>query len=169
MLTVRRASEGDVGALALVGSATFLETYALTLPGPDIVRHCAKAHVPEVYARWLAAPDCAAWVAEAGTTVVGYAVLTPSALPGVLPGDLELQRIYLLSRFQGTGGGRALVEAVAAEAHRRGGARLTLGMYAENRPALAFYTRMGFEQIGTREFRVGDRLCADYVLGRPLP
>lgn len=169
MIPVRRAALEEAGALALVGAATFLESYALSLPGPDIVRHCRKAHHPEVYARWLEDPSCAMWVAVAGEeTAVGFAVLTPSDLPGRLPDDLELRRIYLLSRFQGQGAGRALLETAAKEAAARGARRLTLGMYGENLPALAFYRRMGFAQTGTRDFQVGDKLCSDLVLALDL-
>ena len=169
-LSIRRATPDDAGALALLGAATFLETYALDLPGRDIVVHCAKVHVPEVYAGWLSDPQCAMWVAEAGEgrVAVGYAALTPSVLPEAHEDDLELRRIYLLSRFQGGGSGRALMKTAVAEARARGAARLTLGMYGENHAALAFYTRMGFSTIGTREFVVGEKVCFDYVLGRPL-
>lgn len=169
-LRLRRANFKDAEALALVGGATFLETYALSLGGTDIVRHCAKAHAVAVYASWLADADCAIWVVEAGegSTIVGYAVLTASDLPNALKDDLELRRIYVLTRFQGRGMGSALVEAAAGEARGRGATRLTLGMYGENHAALAFYRRMGFDQIGTRHFQVGDRVCFDYVLGLRL-
>lgn len=153
----------------MVGSATFLESYALVLRGEDIVRHCAKAHAPETYAAWISDPSCAVWVAEAGMgVVVGYAVLTPPDLPDAQPGDLELRRIYVLAPFKGMGGGRAFVEAVSDEARRRRASRLTLGMYGGNHAALAFYTRMGFATIGTRTFRVGDQVCDDLVLGKNL-
>lgn len=168
MLTLRRAVPDDAGALALVGAATFLESYCLDLPGPDIVAHCAKAHAEATYAEWLGEPDHALWVVEAGRAVVGYAMLAPSVLPEARSDDLELRRLYVLTRFQGGGTGRRLVETVAAEARARGARRLTLGMYGGNRAALAFYTRVGFETIGTRTFTVGDQVCDDLVLGLEL-
>lgn len=168
-MQIRRATLDDAEALAMVGAATFLESYALVLRGADIVTHCAKAHAPSVYAGWIAEPACAVWVVEAGNgVVVGYAVLTPPDLPGSLPDDLELRRIYVLAPFKGGGAGRRLVAAAADEARERGATRLTLGMYGGNHAALAFYTRMGFGQIGTRTFVVGDQVCDDLVLGRAL-
>ena len=153
----------------MVGAATFLETYALVLHGPDIVTHCAKAHATTLYEAWIADPACAVWVAEAGReVVVGYAVMTPPDLPGTLPRDLELRRIYVLAPFKGEGTGRALAEAAATEARARGARRLTLGMYGGNHAALAFYGRMGFATIGTRTFTVGEQVCDDLVLGLDL-
>ena len=167
---VRRACLEDADALALVGAATFLETYALTLPGPDIVTYCATKHTPTVYSQWLLSNENAVWLAEVGEgdTAVGLSVLTPPDLPGAEENDLELRRIYLLSRFQGFGIGREFIELAAAEAKARGARRLLLGVYGENRNALGFYAKSGFVEIGTRQFQVGRKLCFDFVLARSL-
>jgi ribosomal protein S18 acetylase RimI-like enzyme len=168
--TIRQATPDDADALALVGAATFLETYALSLPGKDLVRHCGVHHSASVYDRWLRDPNCAVWVVEAGEgrNVVGFGVLTPPDLPCAEAGDLELRRIYVLSKFQGLGLGRELVDLAADEARRRGALRLLLGVYGENETALGFYTKVGFSQVGHRQFQVGDKLCFDYVLGKSL-
>lgn len=39
-VTIRPCVAGDEAALALVGQATFLETYAGVLPAGDILSHC---------------------------------------------------------------------------------------------------------------------------------
>jgi ribosomal protein S18 acetylase RimI-like enzyme len=49
---------------------------------------------------------------------------------------------------RGQGVGTALIEALAAEARRRGHAALKLEVQAQNRRALALYERLGFERIG---------------------
>ena len=168
-MRLRPARPEDAAALALLGAATFLESYALVLPGRDLVAHCASAHAPTVYADWIADPTCAVWVLEVGEgMVVGYAVLTPSVLPDRRPDDLELRRIYVLAPFKGQGAGRKLMDAAVEEARERGAKRLTLGMYGGNHAALAFYTRIGFRQIGTRTFVVGEKVCDDFVLGFDL-
>ncbi len=167
---IRRAHAEDAGALGLLGAATFLETYALTLNGVDIVTHCVKHHAPEVYAHWIEREDCAVWLAQAGEgdTAIGFAVLTPPDLPGALDDDLELRRIYVLTPFQGFGLGRQFIEQAAKEAKSRGAERLLLGVYGENETAMAFYKKVGFRQVGTREFQVGRKLCFDYVLALSL-
>ncbi|RYG26284.1 GNAT family N-acetyltransferase [bacterium] len=168
--TIRRATPEDAAALALAGAATFLETYALSLPGRDLVRHCGINHAATVYEKWLNDPACAVWVVEAGEgrNVVGFGVLTSPDLPCAEEGDLELRRIYILSKFQGNGLGRELVDLAAKEAQKRGAKRLLLGVYGENEAALGFYTHIGLSRIGHRQFQVGDKTCFDYVLGKNL-
>lgn len=167
---IRRAGPGDAQALALAGAATFLETFAGILPGPDIVAHCAVQHAPERYAGWLSA-GCPIWLAEAATgrAPVGYLVLSPPDLP--IPSDdrdVEVKRIYAFSRWHGTGLGRALMEAAANHAKAEGRRRLLLGVYGRNERAIAFYLKTGFEIVGERRFTVGGQTYDDLVLARGL-
>ena len=106
---VRRAAPADAAALSLVASASFLETFAGILDGADIVAHCAANNAPAKFTAWAGDPRGTVSIAEtsAGTAPIGYSVLTVPDLP-VAPaaGDLELKKIYLLSRFHGSGLGR---------------------------------------------------------------
>lgn len=164
---LREAGSDDAPALALIGAATFLETFAGILDGDAIVAHCAAQHNEKAY-RALLASGARAWIAEAqpGGAPIGFALVTKPDLAAAEEGDIELKRIYSLSRFHGTGLGAALMnQALAAAANHR---RLLLGVYAGNARALAFYRKQGFADIGTRQFNVGGKLYDDLVLGRPL-
>lgn len=168
-VAIRPATGADAGRLALVGAATFLETFAGTLDGDAIVAHCARVHAAAAYAEALAG-GARAWLAEAapGAAPVGFALLAAPDLPGAAPGDLELKRIYLLSRWQGGGTGAALLAAATDAARAAGAPRLLLGVFAGNARARAFYGRHGFRPVGERRFAVSGRAYDDVVLARPL-
>jgi GNAT superfamily N-acetyltransferase len=121
--TIREAVPGDAERLSLVGRATFLETFAGILDAEAILGHCRAKHTPEVYEPWLRDRESRVWIAEAdvGGAPVGFCVLTRPDLPEAKPGpdDLEIRRIYLLSRFHGGGLGRRLME-VALDAAKGG-------------------------------------------------
>jgi len=164
---IRSATPQDCNALALVGAATFLETFSGVLDGPAIVAHCQKAHSAEAYARYLA-DGAQAWVAEIepGAAPVGYALAARPDLAAAGEGDWELKRIYTLSRFHGLGlGAELMARAIAAAAEYR---RLLLGVYARNDRAIAFYRKQGFAPIAERRFDVGGKLYDDLVLARVL-
>jgi len=170
-LSIRRATGRDAAALALVGAATFLDTYADRIKGPDIVAHAAARHSEIFYAKCLADPAIHIWIAQTPTeAVIGYLVLGPATLPADAPhaGDLEIVRIYVLSRFQKTGIGHRLMQHAVAHAQQLHTRRLVLGVYHGNEKALAFYARQGFGQISTRSFTVGSTTFHDYVLGKTL-
>jgi len=185
---LRRATVNDAPALALVGAATFLEAFTWMLPGADIIAHCEKNHTAEAYRAALAQPYTRITLAEtvASGAPVGYAMLVEPDLPSfdVQHGDVELKRIYLLSRFRSrrtapvfdsTGrpladlsAGQALMNAAIAEAQSMGFRRLLLGTNADNRRAIGFYRRNNFADAGTRTFRVGSQCCCDLIMARQL-
>jgi diamine N-acetyltransferase len=169
---LRTGTPEDADRFALVGQATFLESYAGLLPVSDILSHGQRQHAAQVYANWLVDPAWRGWLAEAeeGAAPVGYLIAGRSDLP--LPDsderDLEVKRIYLLYRFQRRGLARAMMDEATAWARERGCRRLVLGVYSRNEAALAFYAHLGFTTVGDRRFRVGANEYYDYVLGRTL-
>lgn len=187
-VTLRLATPDDAQALALVGAATFLEAFTWMLPGADIIAHCAKNHTPDAYRAALAQPQTRITLAATATggSPVGYAMLAAPDLPSfdVQPGDIELKRIYLLSRFRsrrtapvlGSSGepladlsaGQALMNAAIAEASAMGCRRLLLGTNADNQRAIGFYRRNGFSDAGKRSFQVGSQRCCDLIMARKL-
>jgi diamine N-acetyltransferase len=170
-ISIRPATAADAPALALVGQSTFLETYSTVLPASDILAHCTHEHGQARYEAWFGQPDYSFWVAEIAATgvAVGYAMLSPPDLPVPLePGDLEIKRIYLLSRFQGGGVGARLMAAALEAARAAGARRVLLGVYGENASAKSFYARQGFTQAGVRKFQVGANTYDDLVLARAI-
>jgi GNAT superfamily N-acetyltransferase len=168
---IRPCGPQDAEALALVSRATFLESYADVLPASDILAHCEEQNRPQLYRTWLSTPGWRAWMAEMADTraPVGFALSCPPDLPlPTGPADVELKRIYLLHRFQGAGGGAALLAAAEASARADGLHRLLLGVYSRNVQALGFYARQGFAQVGVRTFRVGANDYHDLVLAKAL-
>lgn len=168
---IRRARPGDEDALALVGQATFLETFSGILDGGAIIEHCRHAHSADKYRHWLSDADAAVWLAEVtpGNAPIGYLVLARPELPAAdVSRDLELKRIYLLGRFHGGGTGKRLLGQAVEHATSAGAARLLLGVYAGNASAIGFYQRQGFTNLTQRQFNVGGRAYDDNVMSLVL-
>ena len=152
----------------MIGAATFLESFAGVLDGAGLLEHCQTQHAAATYAAYLA-KGAQAWLIEVepGHAPVGYALLTAPELDAARAGDIELKRIYLLSRFHGAGMAQALMDTVQ-QAAAQDYTRLLLGVKDDNHRALSFYRRQGFARIGKRQFDVGGVLYQDLVLARPL-
>jgi len=170
--SIRVCVPGDEQTLSLVGQASFLEAFAGIINGADIVQHCLKQHSVEKYSAYLNDGHSRVWIAEVGPgrAPVGYLVLTKPDLPlgDLSPSDLEVKRIYLLHRFQGLRIGAKLMDAARVHAQSIGTPRLLLGVYGQNASAIAFYERLGYRRIGTREFQVGGNRYHDLILGLRL-
>jgi diamine N-acetyltransferase len=185
-IRLRPATLEDAPALALIGGAAFLEAFTWMLPGADIVDFCSRNHTAEAYAHYFQLSDTRITIAEVTTGApVGYAMVTTPDLPSieVLPSDIELKRIYLLSRFrslktpvidaagntlEGVRAGQALMDAAIDSARTMRRTRLLLGTHDGNMRAITFYQRNGFEKIGTRTFQVGAQKCCDSIFAKRL-
>lgn len=167
-LRVRTCSPGDEHSLALLGQATFIETYAGLLAWQDMLTHCASHHSPAFYRSWLEDKAARIWMLETETSAapVGYLALTLASLPAAerSDADLEIQRIYMLERYHDQAAGTQLLAEALQHAQAEGSARLWAADHAKNERALKFYERAGF---GTREeyrFRIGDGEYQDLAL-----
>jgi ribosomal protein S18 acetylase RimI-like enzyme len=80
----------------------------------------------------------------------------------------ELSKCYVLPGHHGAGIAGLLMDASLLEASRRGAVGIWLGVNEENARAQRFYQKHGFEIVGNKRFKVGDRLEDDYVLERAL-
>jgi ribosomal protein S18 acetylase RimI-like enzyme len=171
-VVIRAANQADADMLALVGAATFLDSFAGEHTGADILGHCQRNHSPEVYRRWLQDPAARLWLAEdaVGNAPVGYLVMDRASLPlpDLQPADYEVKRIYLLARYHGQGSGRLLMQHAIDGARALGARRLLLGVYDRNLAAIAFYRRLGFTIVGERAFWIGNRECHDHLFGLQL-
>lgn len=169
-MTPRHGGPEDAAKLALVGAASFLETFANDHPGDDLTAFCATSHSLETWRAVLANPDAATWlVEEVAGSPVGYAVLVPATLPGTdATEDVEIKRIYVLSKWHNIGIGRALFEAAEAEARARGAKRLALSVYTRNTRAIAFYEHAGFAVIGRASFPGFGEAFWDHVMTKEL-
>jgi [ribosomal protein S18]-alanine N-acetyltransferase len=93
------------------------------------------AHVPST--RWYA-------VHEDEVGIDGYVGLF------AVPPEGDVATIGVAPRSQGRGLGRRLLEALTAEAVRRGCTQLFLEVRVDNAPAIALYESAGFERQGRR-------------------
>lgn len=168
---LRSCGPGDAPALAMVAAASFLETFAGILPGPDIVAHCGRNSSVDRFVEWALRSDSAVTIAEhsIGAAPVGYTMLVPPDLPVAIDaGAIELRRIYTLSLTRGTGLGSQLMRQAIDDARAMGKTRLLLGVLGTNRRARDFYERQGFAAIGERRFQVGESWAEDLIYARSI-
>jgi GNAT superfamily N-acetyltransferase len=77
-------------------------------------------------------------------TVQGEAAGFSSCLLTAAPGEMKLDKLYVLAERQGQGVGRALLESVRARARRLDCTRIILAVNKRNASAIAAYRSWGF-------------------------
>jgi len=82
-------------------------------------------------------------IAEHAGESAGYALFFPTFSSFLAREGSWLEDLFVRPAHRGAGVGRALLAAVAARVHERGGARLGWAALDWNEPALGFYARLG--------------------------
>jgi GNAT superfamily N-acetyltransferase len=166
----RNADARDAEALAYLGAATFMATFAFDHPGQPMIEHLRQEHSAEYYAAALCDPAIDILLGETPLGApIGYAMVTPAVHPELQQaGDIELKRIYLLGPWQGGGNGKDLLDRVFEVTEKRGAKRLLLSVYEKNVRAIGFYERAGFGAIGETVFMVGPVPFRDLVYARNM-
>ncbi|MGT2930563.1 GNAT family N-acetyltransferase [Streptococcus dentasini] len=81
----------------------------------------------------------------------------------------EIQRIYVLQKFQGLGIGKMLFEFALKEAKKSGASWVWLGVWEKNFKAQRFYAKYGFEKFSQHAFPVSeDKVDVDWLLKKKL-
>ena len=93
-------------------------------------------------------PLVRALVAETDGTLVGYALVFTTYSSFRTAPMMWLEDLFVRPSQRGHGTGRALLAAVAREAHRLGCFRLSWAVLEWNEPAIGFYERLGAERDG---------------------
>jgi len=176
---IRRAATDDLDALQALAAETFP---LATTPGTDPADIAAfiEAHLsPAAFAGYLGDPDRILLVEDVDGELVGYTmvVVAPPYDDDVRTaiderfGDAraaELSKCYVRATAHGSGLAQRLVAETLAAVAERGVDVLWLGVNQHNPRAVAFYGKCGFERIGMKTFRVGERHELDFVLAQSV-
>ena len=100
---------------------------------------------------------------------MGYIKLLENAKADGLNGKvMELEKIYVRKEAHGSKIASLLMQQAIDLAKEKGYDYLFLGVWQDNERALSFYKKFGFEIFNTRQFKLGERICDDYLLRRVI-
>jgi GNAT superfamily N-acetyltransferase len=152
-ITLRRASPGDAPAIARVRVESWRTTYRGMIPDAYLDGMQVDASTA-IWDRVLTVgpSTTSVFVADHAGDIVGFGAGTMLETPkyGI---DAELVAIYLRREFQHTGLGRRLVGAVVDAERTHGATGLIAWVIAGNKPARAFYERLGGELLVEQPFQ----------------
>ena len=101
---------------------------------------------------------------------VGFAKVKKSSLNEQIESiaQMELQKIYVLSYYHGSGAGAALMQAVLELAHELQPDYVWLDTPISNTKAIRFYEKNGFIRSAKNYFTIGNQTFEYYVMCLPV-
>lgn len=146
---LRKASAEDIPALCTMAGKAFRDAYTGKMPEEDLLAYIIKAFsYAQVLAEWQDAGNTFL-LAFYGQELAGYAKINTNPRPERQETGkyIELERLYLLTEFQGRQIGTVLMEHSIRHATGLGYSALWLNVWEQNTAAIRFYQRWGFEFV----------------------
>ena len=167
---LRKCTMKDFDTLRELSIRTYYETFAHLNTPEDMQAYLDEAFEVSKLRGELNNPDSDFFFLYFNDTLAGYLKLNedPSQTDINDASSLEIERIYVSSKFQGKGLGRYLMKQAIAIATDRKKKYVWLGVWEKNEKAIRFYKKNGFYEIGTHTFVMGEDVQTDYVMRKDL-
>jgi ribosomal protein S18 acetylase RimI-like enzyme len=173
--TVRVATPEDADLLGTLAAEIFVTTFGADNDPQDMADYVRQAFSRDRMTAELRDAGSRFFLVQVEGQPIGYAKLrrsnglgggVPACVPD--PDAVELQRIYVLAAWHGSGAAQMLMQACVDYARQIGSRTLWLGVEEDNRRAYRFYAKWGFQQVGTHTFVLGSDAQNDHVLLKQL-
>jgi diamine N-acetyltransferase len=163
---IRLGVVSDAAQLAQFAARAFAETFGKDNRPEDLQAHLTHSYGVEQQSKELADPNTMTLLVHHGDDLVGYAQIRHKTPPAcvVHQQPMELHRFYIDKSAQGSGLAKTLMDAVKTMAHEAQAMHLWLCVWERNPRAIAFYTKVGFIDVGSTDFYVGPDCQTDRVL-----
>lgn len=163
---ITRVTTPESESLAALARESFIETYG-GRTDPDNLRLYVDTHLTDERVRIeLDTPGFDFHMARMGEVPAGYLKLRRDRHPkGIAEGNcLQVERIYVLRRFQGSGIGSALIDLALRSAREAGDHAVWLQVWGQNAEAIGFYQAKGFRIYETAAFQFGNEQTQDFLM-----
>lgn len=169
-LRFRDGAVTDAERIADLGRQTFAEHFGSQFKRSDLELYMDRYFSLEKVRRDLELTNFDYRVAEAGSTLVGYAKIGPANLPLSIsdPSRLQLHRLYVRGARQGVGVGGILLSWAIERAKERQAGELCLGVSSNNKRAIKVYESRGFVGCGTHQVDIGSTKDEELMMTLPL-
>ncbi|MDX1909207.1 MAG: GNAT family N-acetyltransferase [Bacteroidia bacterium] len=164
--TLSPCTPADIPALVAISRQSFYEAFAPTNHAHDLHLYMDQAYHPDRLRAELDTPGTSFYLLYAGEVLAGYLKLNTGTAQVEFQDQngLEIERIYLLQSHTRQGLGAYMLRFALEQARSQGRDFVWLGVWEHNGPALAFYARHGFRQIGAHGFLLGTDAQTDLLM-----
>ena len=169
-MVFRKCTIEDVPELCSFSRDVFFETFRDMCSPADMDIFLDHAYdIDKIRGEFLD-PDSDFFLLYRDGMLVGYIKVNEApAQTDIHDADaLELERIYVSPKVQGTGQGSYLMEQVIGMAKQRGKKYIWLGVWERHSRGISFYKKHGFYVIGTHTFVVGNDPQTDHIMRRDV-
>ncbi len=164
--SIRFATPDDAATLAEFAERMFIATFGPDNAQADMDAYCAGAFGADIQERELRDAARICLMVEHDGKLAAFTWLHVNATDACVVSErpVEIERFYVDQPWHGTGLAQQLMQAAMAEALARGGQTAWLGVWDRNVRAIRFYEKLGFHDVGSHVFMLGQDAQTDRIM-----
>ncbi len=158
--------------ISSIGRQSFRDAFAhLFNNKEDLREYLDYTYQPDKIAKSIEKENNIFLLAFVENVPVGFAKVKKDSLNEQIESiaQMELQKIYVLSYYHGSGAGAALMQAVLDLADEICPDYIWLDTHIQNIKAIRFYEKNGFQKIGKHYFTIGGQTFEYHLMSLPVP
>jgi ribosomal protein S18 acetylase RimI-like enzyme len=169
-IQIKSVTSADTEMLLNLSRQTFFDAFAHLNNAADMEAYASTAFTLQKFEEETSSPDSEFFFAVIDNIKAGYIKLNYNAAQTELqdPNALEVERIYILQKYQGQQIGKHLLDFAIQTAIDKKFKYVWLGVWEHNNKAISFYKSKGFEQFGSHPFMLGTDEQTDILMRKEL-
>ncbi|MBF0577751.1 GNAT family N-acetyltransferase [Dysgonomonas sp. GY617] len=165
-ILIKKVTLNNINQLQEIGRRTFHETFSSTNTEENMTNYLEEKFSIEKLTTELSNSDSLLYFAIINDDIIGYLKINWGQAQTEIKDEqgLEIERIYVLQKFQGKYAGQLLYEKAIEKAKQKNIDYVWLGVWEENPKAIAFYKKNGFIEFDKHIFKLGDDEQTDIMM-----
>jgi len=170
-IRVITANPSHADTISSIGKQSFRDAFGHLFNQKDSLQdYLDYTYHPDKIAKSIAKENNVFFLALVENVPVGFAKLKKHSLNEQIESiaQMELQKIYVLPYYHGSGAGAALMQAVLELASKVSPDFLWLDTHISNTKAVQFYEKNGFKKVGRHYFQIGTQTFEYHLMSLPI-
>ena len=167
---IQKITINEVEALQAISRLTFYETFASVNTEENMSRYLENDLSLERLSEEVKNSNSEFYFAFCENEVIGYLKINfeSAQTEQKTANSIEIERIYVLKEFLGKNIGQLLLEHAFQIGREKGNENVWLGVWEENKRAIRFYQKNGFEEFDKHIFMLGEDAQIDILMRKKL-
>lgn len=169
-IETKKVTLSDIGQLQKIGIESFSETYSSVNTKENMALYLENNFAAEKLKAQIANKDSVFYFAILEEEIIGYLKINLGTAQTDIQDKnaLEIERIYVLSKFHGKKVGQILYEKAMEISEEKKASYVWLGVWEKNPRAIRFYEKNSFVAFDKHIFYLGEDKQADILMKRIL-
>lgn len=169
-IVIRPVEAHEIRQLSAIVKETFIVAFGHQNKKEDIDMYANQKLTEKQIAEEFNIQNAAFYFVETDGQLAGYLKLNTekAQTENKLENALEIERIYVLNKYQGQGIGALMIRFSESQAHKLNKEWIWMGVWDQNVDAIRFYKKNGFEVFSSHNFYLGNDKQTDLLLKKKL-